>query len=266
MHPPGSQTHCSVGGNGATTLKGPQKGKHGLVYTAEVQGTSQDARGTNPLRSPQTDSVPQTTNTPHTQVCSNLFQRRLTHTRRGLYKQPQTTLISRVTQADTENDTVVCTGQLTTKQTSCGANKGSGQTGQSQESGKGQKGKRGIGAVFTFLGSAGHRQAQDTKATLECGPRHVTREQSSLLLSIYSETQPTPGTSMPTHLPPGTGILLPHTVLQMEKTMKDYLEEFSLRSERPFCPHHRQAYPDTHRGKQTHTHPHREPQGRACGD
>lgn len=52
-----------------------------------------------------------------------------THKERGL-QAAQATLISRVTQADTENDTVAHTGQLTvpTKQTVCGANKGSGQT------------------------------------------------------------------------------------------------------------------------------------------
>lgn len=44
-----NQTHCSRReGQGATTLKGPQRGKQGFVYTAEVEGASHWARGTSP--------------------------------------------------------------------------------------------------------------------------------------------------------------------------------------------------------------------------
>lgn len=52
------------------------------------------------------------------------------HTKKGVLRATQATVfISRVTQADTENDTVVHTDQLTVpiKQTVCGAKKGRGQ-------------------------------------------------------------------------------------------------------------------------------------------
>lgn len=150
----------------------------------------------------------------HRYACSIHFQLQL-HTKIGVYKQPKPHLYPgshRLTQKMT--DVVVHTGQLTvpTKQCMVPRRAGAKQTGQSQESGKGQQGQMGTGAVSTFLGSTehSHSHSQDTKATLSVQAHSQTpREQSYLLLPIYSETQPMPSTLMPTHLPPGTGVPLP---------------------------------------------------------
>lgn len=110
----------------------------------------------------------------HRCACLSLFQLQLTHTKKELYKQPQATLISRVTQADTRNDTVVHTGQLTTKQTVCGANKGSGQTNW-EKSGVWERAER-KERFWSCVHISGICKAQPRtrhKSNSECGPRHI---------------------------------------------------------------------------------------------